>query len=149
MRFLVMKKFFPLVIISMLLLNGCSYVQKWNPWAEDELEAKVQEANVNLFLWQASLDKLGFMPISEKNFAKGIIITDWYRESSNAKEQFKLEVRILSKELRTDGVQVKGQSRKTVNGKWQVSEMSVQTEQIIELSILKRARVLYQKSFNQ
>lgn len=143
-----MKKFVPLVIIGAFLLNGCSYMQQWNPWAEEKPQEEVRESNVNLFLWQASLDKLGFMPIQSKNQETGVIITDWYKESPNALEQFKLEVRVLSKELRSDGVKVSGQSRRFVNGKWQTEDMSLQMEQVIELSILKRARVLYQKSFN-
>ncbi len=143
-----MKKFVPLVIIGAFLLDGCSYMQQWNPWAEEKPQEEVRESNVNLFLWQASLDKLGFMPIQSKNQETGVIITDWYKESPNALEQFKLEVRVLSKELRSDGVKVSGQSRRFVNGKWQTEDMSLQMEQVIELSILKRARVLYQKSFN-
>ena len=143
-----MKKFVPLVIIGAFLLNGCAYMQQWNPWAEEKPQEEVRESKVNLFLWQASLDKLGFMPIQSKNQETGVIITDWYKESPNALEQFKLEVRVLSKELRSDGVKVSGQSRRFVNGKWQTEDMSLQMEQVIELSILKRARVLYQKSFN-
>ena len=134
--------------IGAFLLDGCSYMQQWNPWAEEKPQEEVRESNVNLFLWQASLDKLGFMPIQSKNQETGVIITDWYKESPNALEQFKLEVRVLSKELRSDGVKVSGQSRRFVNGKWQTEDMSLQMEQVIELSILKRARVLYQKSFN-
>ena len=78
-----------------------------------------------------------------------MIVTDWYKESSKAKEQFKLEVHILSKELRSDGVKVQGQSRRFVNGKWQMEDMSLQMEQVIEQKKKKRARILYQHSFNQ
>lgn len=144
-----MKKFVPLVIIGAFLLNGCAYMQQWNPWAEEKPQTEIHESKVNPFLWQASLDKLGFMSIQSKNQETGIIETDWYKESPKAKEQFKLQVHILSKELRSDGVKVEGQSRKLVNGKWQIENMSLQMEQVIELSILKRARILYQQSFNQ
>lgn len=144
-----MKKFVPLMIIGAFLLNGCSYVQQWNPWAEEKPQEEVRESNVNPFLWQASLDKLGFMPIQSKSQETGVIVTDWYKESPDAREQFKLDVHVLSKELRSDGVKVKGQVRKSVNGKWQIEDMSLQMEQVIELSILKRARILYQHSFNQ
>lgn len=144
-----MKKFVPLMIIGAFLLNGCAYMQQWNPWAEEKPQEEVRESKVNLFLWQASLDKLGFMPIQSKNQDTGVIVTGWYNESPKAKEQFKLEVQILSKELRSDGVKVKGQSRKLVNGEWQTENMSLEMEQVIELSILKRARILYQQSFIQ
>lgn len=144
-----MKKFVPLMIIGVFLLNGCSYMQQWNPWAEEKPQEKVYESNVNPFLWQASLDKLGFMPIQSKNQETGVIVTDWYKETPKAKEQFKLEVRVVCKELRSDGVKVQGQSRKLVNGEWKTEDMSLQMEQVIELSILKRARILYQNSFNQ
>ncbi len=144
-----MKKFVPLMIIGAFLLNGCAYMQQWNPWAEEKPQEEVRESKVNPFLWQASLDKLGFMPIQSKNQDTGVIVTGWYNESQKAKEQFKLEVQILSKELRSDGVKVKGQSRKLVNGEWQTENMSLEMEQVIELSILKRARILYQQSFIQ
>lgn len=144
-----MKKFVPLMIIGAFLLNGCAYMQQWNPWAEEKPQEEVRESKVNPFLWQASLDKLGFMPIQSKNQDTGVIVTGWYNESPKAKEQFKLEVQILSKELRSDGVKVKGQSRKLVNGEWQTENMSLEMEQVIELSILKRARILYQQSFIQ
>lgn len=143
-----MKKFLPLVIIGAFCLSGCSYWQQWNPWADEKPQEEVKETNVNPFLWQASLDKLGFMPIKTKDEDKGIIVTDWYADKPQATEQFKLEVKVLSKELRSDGLKVEGQSRHLVAGNWQTEEMSLQMEQVIELSILKRARSLYQKSFN-
>ncbi len=144
-----MKKFVPLVIIGALWLSGCSYVQQWNPWADEKPQEDVKESKVNPFLWQASLDKLGFMPIQSKNQETGVIETDWYKESPKAKEQFKLTVHVVCKELRSDGVKVNGQTRKLVNGKWQIEDMSLQMTQVIELSILKKARILYQNSFNK
>lgn len=144
-----MKKFVPWVLVGAFLLNGCSSVQQWNPWADEKLQEEVKESKVNPFLWQASLDKLGFMPVQSKNQETGVIVTDWYAETPKAKEQFKLEVHVVCKELRSDGVKVSGQMRKLVNGKWQTKPMSLQMQQVIELSILKRARILYQNSFNQ
>ena len=47
-------------------------------------------------LWRASLDIIDFMPLSSVNYSGGIIITDWYSESSNSNESIKISIRFLT-----------------------------------------------------
>jgi len=58
-------------------------------------------------LWRASLDIIDFMPLSSVNYSGGIIITDWYSESSNSNESIKISIRFLTNEIRSDALDVK------------------------------------------
>ena len=90
-------------------LSGCSYFSWMNPFAENE-EAQQEEElrQPNMFLWQAALDKLSFMPLQTIDLKDGVIITGWSTIAIHTKEKFKLEVHILSTELRDDSVEVAG-----------------------------------------
>ena len=39
---------------------------------------------VNAFLWRAALDTVSFMPISQADPFGGVIITDWYADSTDS-----------------------------------------------------------------
>tara|TARA_B100001057_G_C22460576_1_gene798679 strand:+ start:159 stop:704 length:546 start_codon:yes stop_codon:yes gene_type:complete len=58
-------------------------------------------------LWRASLDTIDFMPLSSVNYSGGIIITDWYSDSSNSNESIKISIRFLTNEIRSDSLQIK------------------------------------------
>ena len=62
---------------------------------------------VNSFLWRASLDTVSFMPLASADPFGGTILTDWYSPDANAKERFKINVFILTRELRSDGIRVR------------------------------------------
>lgn len=61
---------------------------------------------VNSFLWRASLDTIAFMPLASADPFGGVIITDWYTPPETPDERFKMNVYILSKALRADGIEV-------------------------------------------
>ena len=61
---------------------------------------------VNSFLWHASLDTVSFMPLASADPFGGIIITDWYSPPDTPNERFKVNIFILGRELRADGVRV-------------------------------------------
>lgn len=98
---------------------------------------------VNSFLWRASLDTVAFMPVASADPFGGVIITDWYAMPEAPDERFKINVYILGRSLRADGVkvavfrQVQGQ-----DGGWQDANVPAQTASSIEDSILTRARQL-------
>jgi len=97
---------------------------------------------VNSYLWRASLDTVSFMPISSADPFGGTIITDWYTDPSTPSERVKLNVFILSRELKADGIRVSG-FRQVNDGKgWVDSPMSKETLSKLEDSILTRAREL-------
>ena len=58
-------------------------------------------------LWRASLDTLDFMPLASVNYSGGIIITDWYSNSKNSRENIKISIRFLTNEIRSDALDIK------------------------------------------
>lgn len=98
---------------------------------------------VNSFLWRASLDTLGFMPIATADPFGGTIITDWYQLPESPAERFKLNVFILDRALRADGVKVSvfKQQRDTM-GQWVDVKVDPRMAADLENSILTRARQL-------
>lgn len=97
---------------------------------------------VNSFLWRASLDTVAFMPLASADPFGGVILTDWYSPPNVSNERFKLNVFILSRELRSDGVSVKAFKQIRERGVWKDVEMSQDTSNKLEDTILTRARQL-------
>ena len=58
-------------------------------------------------LWRASLDVIDFMPLASANYSGGMIITDWYNDSSNPNESIKITIRFLTNEIRSDAISIK------------------------------------------
>lgn len=95
---------------------------------------------VNSFLWRASLDTISFMPLASADPFGGTIITDWYSPAETPNERFKLNVFILDKQLRSDGVSVKVFRQNLKNGVWKDSTATDTTARQLEEAILLRAR---------
>lgn len=148
MKDCIMKKLIPAFLLCSIFLCGCSYLSKLNPWGGTEEEKVYEAPKVNEFLWRAALDKTKFMPLSVKDAKSGRIVTGWYQVAGQPAERFKLEIRVLSEKLRADCLKVSGTVEKTVNGKWSGEPMKRSMLNAIELSILERARVLYQQSLD-
>ena len=98
---------------------------------------------VNSFLWRASLDTISFMPLSSADPFGGVIITDWYTTPDSTRERLKVQVYILDRQLRSDGLRV-SVFRQTLDdaGAWIQSTVSEQTIIDLENAILTRARQL-------
>jgi hypothetical protein len=96
---------------------------------------------VNVYLWRATLDTLSLWPISSADPFGGVILTDWYSTPQVPKERFKMNVYILDRALRADGVRVSvfRQSR-NANNNWQNLTVQPETSRKIEDAILTRAR---------
>ncbi|WP_299437455.1 DUF3576 domain-containing protein [uncultured Rhodospira sp.] len=73
---------------------------------DDERPADGGGIGVNSFLWRASLDTIAFMPLASADPFGGVIITDWYTPPEAPGERFKINVYILAKALRADGIEV-------------------------------------------
>lgn len=99
---------------------------------------------VNSFLWRASLDTVSFMPVASADPFGGVIITDWYTPPEAPQERFKLNVYILDRQLRADGVRVAvfKQQQDPMSGNWVDAPVSEATARDIEDKILTRAREL-------
>jgi len=97
---------------------------------------------VNSYLWRASLDTVSFMPLASADPFGGVIITDWYEAEEKPNERFKVNIFILDKQLRSDGVKVKVFRQKMTGGKWVDTQVSDNTGPQMEDAILTRARQL-------
>ena len=60
----------------------------------------------NIFLWNASLDTLSFLPLLSVVPSAGVILSDWYRPPEAPDTRYKVDVRILSRQLRADLLRV-------------------------------------------
>jgi hypothetical protein len=96
---------------------------------------------VNSFLWRATIDTLGFMPLASADPFGGVIITDWYEDPKARGERYKVNALILDKTLRADGVKITLFKQKLdENGVWRDTEVSPHTARDLEDTILTRAR---------
>jgi Domain of unknown function (DUF3576) len=96
---------------------------------------------VNSFLWRASLDTVSFMPLVSADPFGGVIITDWYSPPQSPDERFKVNVYILGRALRADGIRA-SVFRQQMNGTtgWVDAQVAPNTGTDLENAILTRAR---------
>ena len=95
-------------------------------------------------MWRATLDLLDFTPLSNVDYSGGIIITDWFSESSD-QDPIKITVRFLSTEVRADGLKViiyKKICKKNDKNNCKTIKDSTTLGQEIKLAILKKAAIL-------
>jgi hypothetical protein len=99
---------------------------------------------VNAYLWRASLDTINFIPLVSADPFGGVIITDWYTPAETPNERMKVQVTILDRELRADGVRVSvfKQTTSPRGGTWVDAQVDPRTNIDIENAILTRARQL-------
>ena len=90
---------------------------------------------VNSFLWRASLDVLSFAPFQSTDAFGGIIVTEWFKKND---QQIKLTALIKSRDLRSEGINIKAYIK---NKKNEISEDIVLSRKIEDL-ILTKARAL-------
>ena len=95
-------------------------------------------------LWRASLDTINFIPLVSADPFGGVIITDWYTPAETPNERMKVQVTILDRELRADGVRVSVFKQQTApkGGNWVDAQVDPRTNIDIENAILTRARQL-------
>jgi hypothetical protein len=97
---------------------------------------------VNTYLWRASLDTIAFMPLLSADPFGGVILTDWYSSPSTPTEQFKVDIRILDRQLRADGLRVSVFKKVLRGDTWVDAPVSENVAKDIENAILTRARQL-------
>ena len=98
-------------------------------------DSETEKFYVNSFLWRASLDVLSFAPFQSTDAFGGIIVTEWFKKNN---QQIKLTALIKSRDLRSEGINVKAYIK---NSKDEVSEDIVLSRKIEDL-ILSKARKL-------
>ena len=117
--------------------KGISLDQILNPQNRDGISA-----NVNGFLWRASLDVLSIAPLISTDALGGTIITDWYINKNIKNQRIKITAFIKTSELRSDGIDIKVHLQKKENGAWSDTTTNEKLESQIEDQILNEARVL-------
>ena len=158
-----MKIFLPFLLTLLLLLNSCGIYKKTDarkiPTNSDERIAKnisdgkgfrlsnigkkksggdFQFASSNP-MWRASLEKLSFAPLSNVDYAGGIIVTDWFSEESS-NEQIKITVRFLTNEIRSDGINIIIHKKIcTSEGNCKINQVESILNNEIKFAILKKA----------
>jgi hypothetical protein len=106
-------------------------------------EAAPGQLGVNTYLWRASLDTISFMPVASADPFGGVIITDWYSPPESPSERFKVNIFILDRQLRSDGIRATVfRQTQTQDGHWIDSPVDAKTATDFENSILTRARQL-------
>jgi hypothetical protein len=128
------------------LLGGEGGFTLLGPRRADTNAQDAQGIGVNSFLWRASLDTLAFMPIVSADPFGGVILTDWYSPPETPNERFKVNLYILDRQLRADGVRVSVFRQQRVNGAqggaWSDAGVNTETASRLEDTILTRARQL-------
>lgn len=96
---------------------------------------------VNAFLWRATLDTMSAWPITSADPFGGVVITDWYAPPSTPSERFKMNIYILDRALRADGIRVSVfRQIKNSAGNWLDATVQASTATKLENAILMRAR---------
>jgi hypothetical protein len=97
---------------------------------------------VNSFLWRATLDTISFMPLVSADPFGGVIITDWYTPPQTPGERFKVNVYILGRALRADGIRAAVFRQQQAASGWVDAPVTPNTATDLEDAILTRARQL-------
>ena len=82
------------------------------------------------------------MPVNSADPFGGVIITDWYTPPETPDERFKMNVYILGRALRADGVKVAVFRQVDSGGSWRDASLPDGTNTRIEDAILAKARQL-------
>lgn len=130
---------------ALLSLTACGGGNKARPKA-DLAASNVTSIGVNAYLWRATLDTLGFMPMLQTDSSGGVIVTDWYANPNAPAERMKLTVSILDRDLRADALKVAASRQQLQGGQWIEAPVQAATTQKIEEIILTRARDLRQRA---
>lgn len=105
---------------------------------------------VNSFLWRASLDTVLFMPVNSADPFGGVIITDWHTpQDAPPEERFKLNIYILGRSLRADGVRVAVFRQVKDGASWRDASVAEEVGTKIEDAILTKARQLRHETLDQ
>ncbi len=97
---------------------------------------------VNSYLWRASLDTVSFMPLATADPFGGVIITDWYAPPETPGERFKVNIYILARQLRADGIRVAVFKQRNTGFGWENAPVDDGVGRELENKILTRAREL-------
>ncbi len=108
----------------------------------DQLDQGGGTIGVNSFLWRASLDTVSDLPVASADPFGGVILTDWHAPDGSGVERFKINIFILGRQLRADGLTVSVFRQVRAGEGWEDAAVADGTARAIEDTILTRAREL-------
>ncbi len=106
------------------------------------IEKSQMSMAVNAFLWRASLDTVSFIALDIVDPIGGVITTGWYEDTGNSDERIKLTIYIKDRRLRADALSVSVFREVMLSETWTKVETNPETANLIEASILTKAREL-------
>jgi hypothetical protein len=136
-----MRRVATLVFLSTLAVMAPACGRK-KPKLSAEAPARITTLGINAYLWRASLDTIGFMPIAQVDSNGGVIITDWYVSPQTPNERVKVTVTVLDTNLAADAVRVNVQRQTLGATGWTEASVRAGTVQRLEETILSKARDL-------
>ena len=136
-----MRRVATLVFLSSLALLAPACGKK-KPKLSSEAPARVTTLGINAYLWRASLDTIGFMPLAQVDSNGGVIITDWYVSPQSANERVKVTITVLDTVLRADALKVNVQRQTLGATGWTDAGVRAGTVQRLEETVLAKARDL-------
>ena len=91
-------------------------------------------------LWRATIEKLDFAPLSNVDYAGGMIITDWFNQG-NSNEEVKITIRFLTNEIRSDALDVTIHKKicETNTNNCSINKIKSNLNGEIKIAILKKA----------
>ena len=93
-------------------------------------------------MWRATLEILDFLPLANVDYSGGVVSTDLYNETGDP-DEYKITVRFLSNEIRTDGIKIIVHRRKCeLNKSCRIKKISSTLETELQVAILKKAAIL-------
>ena len=80
------------------------------------------------------------MPLSTVDYSGGIIITDWYSDSSKSNESIKITVRFLSNEVQSNSLKVIVHNKKCkINENCKINEIDSKIKSELQKTIITKA----------
>ena len=97
-------------------------------------------------MWRASLETLDFLPFSTVDYSGGIIITDWYNDTSSDNDSIKLTLRFLSNDIASDSIKVIVHKKSCKQNNCKVNKIDSQISDEVIKTILYKAAIFEKES---
>ena len=95
-------------------------------------------------MWQASVELLDFVTLASASYSGGIIITDWFNDSSSKEDirDIKITVKFLTNEIRSDGLRITVHEKickKNLPSSCSINKVDSKISSELKFAILKKA----------
>lgn len=129
-------------LVMVFSLAACGSDEPDPVTLQDRGALTVNGVGVNAYLWRGALDAIAFMPLANADPFGGVIMTEWYTPAGVTGERMKVNVYILGRELRADGVRVAVFRQTQGRNGWEDAAVAPETATELENVILTKARQL-------